>query len=302
MVLLLSVSTSNQPNVFNFEQTLRKHGWEYRILGMGDKWGGWRYRMQKYRDACRDLPAEKLVVLSDASDVLAARGPEAFEERWAQHFAECRVVVSATNACTHVSLPGGNCLPTPELWEEHLPADKRGKAIRFPNAGLIAGRAAAIAEMWDWCLSTGESDDQVAVCKFLQERAHLKDRAHTLDFDSVLFYTDNEGVQSVRRDGEDFDPVEQQPVDAVLLHYAGMRMHVFSSDDNYRRKAREQLGAEYMEPEKSKEYLLMVDVSLWLNLVLLLLLIALCGFAIWSRFRSRQGAAGAKRAARGARK
>jgi hypothetical protein len=76
----LVVTYDNAPNEFTyyFTKTLNRQEWDYKIVGEGEVWEGWQTRMKAYRNYLYTLPDEKIVVLSDARDVVCVRSPRAF--------------------------------------------------------------------------------------------------------------------------------------------------------------------------------------------------------------------------------
>lgn len=215
MVLIAFVATKATTGSQNLTSTLIKFNYDWARLGAGEKWQGWRYRMTLYRDFCRSLDPQKLIVCMDADDVLAVRS---FDQA---AFAECfqsfgrSIVVAAETVCF------GNCTPLDEYWSGHPNVPLR----KYANAGVIMGSASELASMYQWMLDTGLEDDQVALGRFIN--AHPDKVA--LDSENRLFYCyptkseyydpgikwDESNVLSLRDDltGEDQSP--------YLVHFPG---------------------------------------------------------------------------------
>ena len=49
-IIVLTVCTKDQPNLFFWEYSVKKYNYNYFILGYNDAWKGWTYRTQLYID------------------------------------------------------------------------------------------------------------------------------------------------------------------------------------------------------------------------------------------------------------
>ena len=166
---LLTVSTTLNPGVVNYRETLTRTGWlpNYAtILGEGQQWRGWRWRMAIYADACAALDPAQLVILTDASDVFALRTPNDFAELWGANFEGARIVWGAElgEGCAP-----STCTRTPQwlavqFGGGHVP-------LRNINGGLLAGTASAVEEMFRWQLAHGFTDDQRGAGAYVEAMA-----------------------------------------------------------------------------------------------------------------------------------
>lgn len=165
LTVLLMATKDDHPGLKNAVESLAKHGYRHRVLGLGEPWGGWPHRMRSYRDAClqiaKDQGREAVVVCMDAYDALCVRK---FDPNFLTMFQKVGrpVVMSLERAC------GGNCLSIRDWWRNE------GKKYyvtkpprdRYVNGGLLMGYAGALAEVYGWMLEQGAKDDQVGLAKW----------------------------------------------------------------------------------------------------------------------------------------
>ena len=170
------MSTNNSAGSHNFIQTLDKFDYQHRRLAFGDKWGGWRFRMKTYMDACNELQPDTIVLLTDADDVLVVRRYDV--ELLARFMSFGKdIVVSAELSCIW------NCMPVTEYWKLQQ-QQQSATAFKYANGGGQMGRAGAIANMWKWALDEGYEDDQFALGNYINTYPD----SVALDHEHKIFY------------------------------------------------------------------------------------------------------------------
>lgn len=196
----LVITYDNNPteNTKFFIKTLEKQKWNYKLIGEGDIWKGWTTRMNAYNTFLNTLSDDKLVILTDARDVICCRGPKAFLEGFNSFRKE--IVVSMELFCDGKLEPLSNhraaqCKPLNEYWTHHkitvLPDRK------FVNNGLVAGRVKALKVYFKWILEQKFKDDQLALGSYINTFPdHI-----ALDTNAVLLHTSvfgvNAGIESI---------------------------------------------------------------------------------------------------------
>lgn len=139
------------------------------VLGMGEKWNGWRHRMQLYRDEAKRAKSKSLVVCMDAYDALSVRPLNSSEDVNALvHTFELfgkPLVLSLEREC------GFNCVPIESWWREH--GKQHNPTIttttttdRYVNGGLLMGYAESVHELYDWMLASDVKDDQIGLARY----------------------------------------------------------------------------------------------------------------------------------------
>jgi hypothetical protein len=103
VTVLLAATDDKHPGLLNCTDLLMKFGYEYRIIGIGETWQGWRQRMGWYREAAAEYPEDHLIVCMDSYDAVPIRTLTTLEQQFQSFGTE--LVVSLEEAC------GANCLP-----------------------------------------------------------------------------------------------------------------------------------------------------------------------------------------------
>ena len=172
-------------------------GWNVVAAGVGEKWKGWRTKMEVYAKHVQEIAEhepEALVVCADAYDVLVLRSPEDFEKSFLEFHKD--VVVSAETHC------GSNCRKL-----KNYPTDSPRKYV---NAGLLCGRAKQVAKLWSSLLETNWLDDQIALSEYMDSNEVA------LDSEAKLLQTRvHEEVSNDTIDG----------LGPVFLHLPGLNDH-----------------------------------------------------------------------------
>ncbi len=212
MFTVLYVATKSTPGLINYERSLEQFGYQYQRLGKGDKWGGWRYRMKVYQNACAARDPQELLLLTDADDMLCVKESTGFVEQY-QKFGT-PIVIGADCVCGD-----GNCIPVTNYWKTR--GDPESSYV-YANCGCIMGPAGALAQMWQWMYDEGSEDDQVALCHYVNKFPNQV----TLDSKSQLFYlvppqTHPEFKFEAGRLESLVDPKDHMELSPYLLHFAG---------------------------------------------------------------------------------
>jgi hypothetical protein len=180
-------------------------------------WKGWITRMKAYLEYCSQQDPEKLIVLSDAFDVLCIRDGTGFETAFNElaKLQQCDIIIGAETGCDL------NCFPPTTYWTlKDITAQCKRKYV---NGGLMAGRAKHLAKLWDWCCaSTFTEDDQVALGHYVNcfpEKVYL-------DIDSVLFFNDHLAQTKYVFDSKTHDIIyENKCLKPFFVHFHGLNIN-----------------------------------------------------------------------------
>ena len=210
---VFSVATKYTLGLHNWQESLKTQGYSYRVLGFGDVWGGWRYRMKTYRDAlstwCEDKGEKSIVILSDAYDVLFVRKSTDGLLKKFKSFQK-PIVASVEKGC------GINCGLVTEWWKKNPEEVKHiiGKD-KYMCAGLIMGEAKALADALTWALDNNYKDDQIGLSSYVQV---FPDMAW-LDYRSTIFRTKQDEFTLLTKEREQYGP--------YALHFPSLRIAPF---------------------------------------------------------------------------
>jgi len=191
--LLLSYDNKPTDTTEVFMKTLMSNAWEYVLLGKGEVWEGWHTRMNAYHKYLSTLHEDKLVVLSDARDVLCLRGPHAFREAFRSYKKD--LVVSMELLCGGaLDVPDTfncvQCKPLAKYWTFHNISPRPLR--KYVNNGLIAGTAKALRSLLQWSLDNKYTDDQLALGNYINTFPELV----AADTGAELLHTTNFGVNA----------------------------------------------------------------------------------------------------------
>jgi hypothetical protein len=221
-------------NAIFFKKTLDNNNWEYVFMNTGPIFKDFSDRIQGYLSYLNTLPDEKIVILSDARDVLCCRSPFAFIEGLNDlNKNERKIVVS-----TELFLIGHmNWTPAEmdekikinpnyfyqgtvlnKYWEYYkydIPPDKK-----YVNAGLLAGKVCQLREMFNWIHENDYNDDQLGLANYVNNFPHLIN----LDINNEILHTSsyavNGGMYDVRIQQKD------SPSIAELFGYSSFFLHM----------------------------------------------------------------------------
>jgi hypothetical protein len=185
--LIISCCNSPENNThektLNFMRTLDENEWNYKIVGRGEIWKGFRTRMEIYLRSLSELDPTDIVVLSDARDVFCLRNPITFIKDFKKYNKKiiCSMEIYAEGSNTYNPIRG----PTGDSndkyrqvhWIEnywkmyninHSELDRK-----FVNAGLIAGYAENLIDFFDWALKNNFTDDQKALGAYIDMKPEI---------------------------------------------------------------------------------------------------------------------------------
>jgi hypothetical protein len=189
LMVLMMASSASHPGLLNAVDSLKLQGYriatqqiveqqkhhQYRVLGLGEQWGGWRHRMRTYRDAAAELTQLDplaVVVCMDAYDAICLRSAGDGLLDTFRSFGK-PLVLSLERVCI------GNCVSIRDWWETDGTPHLRKASLsdlpedRYVNGGLVMGYAWAIQKLYDWMLNINEADDQRGLGRYaLAHRDH----------------------------------------------------------------------------------------------------------------------------------
>jgi hypothetical protein len=173
------VATHWTPTFENMRRSLHVNGFDYEILGWGEKWSGFQWRVDKYIEFLSSQSPESFVIFVDAYDCFANRKAADFEATF-NAFGR-PIVVGAEWFCASTK----NCGKIDAWWKNN----NRKKTFRNKvNAGFIAGYVGPLLEAYSWIRKNNFTDDQLGLSQWIDAYGHA---TVVLDTSSALVYNCN---------------------------------------------------------------------------------------------------------------
>jgi len=227
MALVISYDNDPTDNTRFFVKTLEANGWNYKIIGRGEIWKGFKSKVEGYNNYLTYLDPNSIIILSDARDVVCVRSPKAFMDAF-RSFDGDFVVSMELFCCGKADVPlDFQCVqsaPLTNYWKYHnvqeLPIRK------FANSGLVAGKAGAIQKWLQFAIDNKFEDDQLSLCHYINtfpERIRVDSEAKLLHTST---FGVNAGMQTIFLQATDSPTLaEMYGRGAFFLHLPGIGGH-----------------------------------------------------------------------------
>jgi len=157
------------PNSHFFQQTLESHDWQYLFVSINDEYRNHMDKMLGYKAALETLNPEKIVILSDARDVVCCRNVKAFMEAFrsiGESFIVSMELFCNTTTDTVFDIAPA-CVPLVTYWKERT--NGVYPLRKYVNSGLMVGKVKPILEFLNYTIDKHFSDDQVALGAYMNE-------------------------------------------------------------------------------------------------------------------------------------
>jgi hypothetical protein len=228
---------STNKNSILFKKTLENNGWDFKFIGEGVKWNGFRDRIIGYYNEINNYHDDKVIILSDARDVFCLRNHDFFFER-VKGIIENKIIVSAelfligqtnwTNKQIEDAL-----LKDKEFFWQGVPLNKYwnyyGKTHDLPNkkylnAGLIIGKTKNIKNAFKWLIDNNFQDDQLGLSNYANNYPEL---VH-LDYKAEFLHTSTSFVNGSLYDYD--TQITDTPTFQELFGFSSYFLHIPGSN------------------------------------------------------------------------
>lgn len=181
-----------------FKKTLERHKWDFMFVGEGTKWEGFKTRILGYYNILQTLSEEKLVVLSDARDVVCLRDSQLFHDL-VKNVIDTKIIISAecflnghlnwseeeiAEANTKNPNSFYNGILLNEYWSFYNKKDDLPMR-KYLNAGLIVGKVKHLQKAFKWLVDNHYNDDQLGFANYANKYPEL---VH-LDHEAVILHS-----------------------------------------------------------------------------------------------------------------
>ena len=144
-ILVLTVNTRPSNNLEVWKNSASRNGYEYKILGMGEKWKGWAWRTQKYIDELQLQKNIDIFILCDSDDLYFTGSKSEFLEKFLNYNTNIMIGMEE-NCCT-----GDESQEYKNEVIRKLKKIAKEKNINtkyyFPNGGCVIGYRTPLIEL-----------------------------------------------------------------------------------------------------------------------------------------------------------
>lgn len=197
IVISYETDTDNK-NYILYKKTLENNKWDYKFIGQGLKWNGFRDKIIGYYNEIQKYPDNKIFILTDARDVFCLRSSKFLMDK-INNIIDTKIIISAELYLR------GNLNWTTQQIEDKLKIDPTyfyqgvqliqyfdyyNKSDSLPsrkylNSGLIIGKASNLKTMFKWCIDNNYNDDQLALAEYTNK---FPEQIY-LDYDANFLHT-----------------------------------------------------------------------------------------------------------------
>lgn len=166
--LVITYDNAPTENTWFYINTLKKNDWDYMLIGKDEKWEGWITRINAYMNILKTLPSNKVVVLTDARDVICCRSSFAFMDAYASFSSDmvvCMEIICDSRFGRDSDYIGFQCHTLKNYWKYHSYATIPKR--KYVNNGLVAGKVSKLIELMQYGIDNKYIDDQFSLGSFV---------------------------------------------------------------------------------------------------------------------------------------
>jgi len=150
-------------------KTLTNNDWKYHIIGRGEKWNGYKSKLNGYYNFLLTLDPNQIVVVSDARDVYCVRNSKKFIKDFMRF--NKKIVVSmelfAEGRFTYNPDKDYHQVTWIDKYWQMYNIDTSKIHRKYVNSGLIAGYAGELIKLFKWSIDNNFQDDQKALGAYI---------------------------------------------------------------------------------------------------------------------------------------
>ena len=178
---VLTVATGNDGYLPILKDQLEKGGVNYKIIGYGEKWGGWTWRTNKMMKYIRDNhDPDDVIMVVDGYDILFVGDEQSVMKKYRSFDTEVVFGVGLNDSIDYSYLAHYVTFP---IERSYFKAEDR----YMKNGGSYMGTARSLLKLYrrlkKFCKKTGNKDDQLAL-----NNMSLNGIPHKLDTKGEIFW------------------------------------------------------------------------------------------------------------------
>lgn len=169
MFHLVGISTQRKEELDDFIACAKKYEHTPVILGLGQKWQGFKTKIGLVHKYVSSLPRDDLVAVVDVYDLLVQSRPRDFVQLFTDRAAsQGKDLVLGVG--DEFGMPLTNVRKCSGIEARYFKS-----RFKFVNGGFVFGRAHFMTEMYDFMLRNVSHDDEVGIMRFLRQRGDNSD-------------------------------------------------------------------------------------------------------------------------------
>lgn len=281
--IVLVVTTSLNAGSQNMINSLQKFNWDYKIEGLGQKWEGFKTKMQIVAEFCESIDPQTIVIVVDIYDALCVRDSTSFVKDFESH--DVDVIFGGESVCE------GNCIPLDEYWKHHESISSR----IYLQGGCTIGRAHALSSVYRAALTYGINDDQMSLSRYVNENVDknfMIDQKNQFGF-HVYTYMDHDRQPKPFEWVDDKLKIMENGLFPYFVHFPGFLrpssmalMNMYQGKENlgwYKEIGSKLLGPNLLQINQDHWCTRYHSSMMWVGImilmgVIILLLVLLCGY------------------------
>ena len=191
---------ASEKNTNNLLRMFEKNGYNYKVLGNGEKWDGWYGRLNAYNNYIKTLDPETYILLCDGRDVIVNENYTTFINKAINMYEDRIIIGTERKCCTETkddvyrakSIKKGENLE--EIYKQFMKEkalQKSNKDFYYLNFGMMFGKASDFINLFKLMDIKPGQDDQSLTYKLYYEHPELFSPDYNQE---LLSNADNRGI------------------------------------------------------------------------------------------------------------
>lgn len=178
-MIVLTIATDKNKYVQEFENSLKRLGYSYKLLGLGTKWEGFVTKMKLFTEELSKLPENEIVIICDSYDILFIQSPEYILNKYNQK-ARGKVVIGLENItpefCNFSTICDKNIIKQCNINNPYF------LNFNYPNSGFLMGPVSILKDIYKFMIVNKHKDDQFGLFKWIENNCNKCYFDYGIDF------------------------------------------------------------------------------------------------------------------------
>jgi uncharacterized protein YxeA len=174
---------ASEKNTNNLIRMFEKNGYNYKVLGNGEKWDGWYGRLNAYNNYIKTLDPGTYILLCDGRDVIVNENYRTFINKAINMYEETKIIIGTEQqCCTPLNndvyraksiKEGENVEKIYKQYMKEKGLEKSDKDFYHLNFGMMFGKASDFINLFKLMDIKPGNDDQSLAYKLYYENPDL---------------------------------------------------------------------------------------------------------------------------------